>query len=195
MNSHSFCFPYFIKGEEKSDSNGQPEPQSIEVRTNEVTSTTTSTTTTTPPPPTYITPDKVEDEKRVEKTLKDVYSVLYGPKESSSSSSVVLGQGDALHGKPAPTYIFWPPVRQQRRYPDLSPMRLSSVDNILVCISSAEVDIFPLLLSSGLIEILDNFGLQGVLYIHTYKYAHITYILSYINHKIATFIHIDIQHF
>jgi hypothetical protein len=141
----------------------------MEVRINEATSITTSTATTTP---TYITPDKVEDEKHVEKTLKDVYSVFYGPKESSSSSSssVVLGQGDALHGKPPPTYIFWPPVRQQRRYPDLSPMRLSSVDNILVCISSAEVDIFPLLLSSGLIEVLDNFGLQGVLYIHTYIY-------------------------
>ena len=178
VNFHSYCYPYFIKGEEKSDSNGQPEPQSIEVPTYEATSTTTSTTTTTPP--TYITPDKVEDEKRIEKTLKDVYSVLYGPKESSSSSpGVVLGQGDALHGKPPPTYIFWPPVRQQRRYPDLSPMRLSSEDNILVCISSAEVDIFPLLLSSGLIEVLDNFGLQGVLYIHTYIHTSVHILHTY----------------
>eukprot|EP01036_Dinobryon_divergens_P027332 gene27333-36092_t len=117
----------------------------------------------TPPPPPLHQQQQQQNEEEIEDEKvpkKDLFSVLYG-----RSSGVGGEEGDApLPGssnKP-PTYIFWPPVRQQQRHPNLSPLKLSSAENTLICISSAEVDIFPLLLSSGLIEVMDNFGLQAL---------------------------------
>ena len=79
----------------------------------------------------------------------DVLSVLYGEKKSSKDSSV------------GPSLIFWPPVKHQRSHADLPSLELSRLSVTPMCISSGDVDIFPLLLSSGLIEVMDRFGLQG----------------------------------
>jgi len=53
-------------------------------------------------------------------------------------------------------------VKQQKQFAITvqPPLRLSSNETVLVCISSIEVDIFPLLLESGLVEVLDQLGLQ-----------------------------------
>lgn len=84
---------------------------------------------------------------------EEVDSAMEGNQSSDSAAA----------SRPA-TLVFWPPVRQQQR-PALPnpPLRLSSAETVLICISSSEVDIFPLLLCSGLVEVMDQYGLQGII--------------------------------
>jgi hypothetical protein len=56
--------------------------------------------------------------------------------------------------------IFWPPVFKQFRSTSDPPLVLRSDENLLVCICSQEVDIFPVLTWSGFLDSMDLFGFQ-----------------------------------
>ena len=57
-----------------------------------------------------------------------------------------------------PLLVFWPPTQRQTRRKG-PPLVLSSSSVILICIASTDIDIFPLLTWSGLMDTLDRFGL------------------------------------
>lgn len=82
---------------------------------------------------------------------------------SNSSSGGGVGNGDS-NGKQRDTknvlLIFWPPVKQQSCSERLSPLLLSSDENLLICVGSIDIDIFPLLTWSGLMDVMDVFGFQ-----------------------------------
>ena len=74
--------------------------------------------------------------------------------------SEIESKSDRLSEVKSPLLIFWPQVKQQKRDISSPPMEISSLENILVCVSSSEIDIFPLLTWSGLVEVMDLFGFQ-----------------------------------
>jgi Ankyrin repeats (3 copies)/Ankyrin repeat len=59
-----------------------------------------------------------------------------------------------------PLLVLWPPVQHQKRH-HASPLVLRNSENILICVASTEIDIFPLLNWSGLMDTLDKFGFQA----------------------------------
>eukprot|EP01038_Epipyxis_sp_PR26KG_P008804 gene8804-11887_t len=59
-----------------------------------------------------------------------------------------------------PLLIFWPPVKQQKRIIQGNPMVLKSTENVLICMASQNIDIFPLLTWSGLMDTMDSYGFQ-----------------------------------
>lgn len=58
-----------------------------------------------------------------------------------------------------PLLVFWPPTQYQRRRKQL-PLVLSSANPVLICVASTDIDIYPLLTWSGLMDTLDRFGLN-----------------------------------
>lgn len=57
-----------------------------------------------------------------------------------------------------PLLVFWPPTQRQVRR-KLPPLVLSNAETMLICVASIDIDIFPLLTWSGLMDVLDRFGL------------------------------------
>jgi hypothetical protein len=92
-------------------------------------------------------------------SLNDPISSLL-PNEMHHSNN-----NNAIDHPITPDLVLWPPVKQQKQFPSnlQPPLRLCSSETVLMCISSIEVDIFPLLLESGLVELLDLLGLQGLI--------------------------------
>ena len=58
-----------------------------------------------------------------------------------------------------PLLVFWPPTQYQKRR-KLLPLVLSSANPVLICVASTDIDIYPLLTWSGLMDTLDRFGLN-----------------------------------
>jgi hypothetical protein len=56
--------------------------------------------------------------------------------------------------------VFWPPVQKQSACRLGAELVLRSDQNLLVCVASHEVDIFPVLTSSGFLDCLDVYGFQ-----------------------------------
>lgn len=92
-----------------------------------------------------------------------------GGKSSSTSTSDVLDAcydeyDDADNEDEAsdsePLLVFWPPTQRQKRR-SLPPLVLDSANVVLICVASAEIDIFPLLTWSGLMDTIDRFGLKA----------------------------------
>lgn len=59
-----------------------------------------------------------------------------------------------------PLLVLWPPAQRQIRSKS-GPFTLSSAVNVVISVASSDIDIFPLLTWSGLLDTLDKFGLQA----------------------------------
>lgn len=64
---------------------------------------------------------------------------------------------------PPKQLILWPPVQRQTQYSkeDHPPLILSNDSPVVICSDSDDIDIYPLLTWSGLIDTLNNLGLQS----------------------------------
>ena len=67
-------------------------------------------------------------------------------------------EDDETHDSADPLLVFWPPTQRQVRR-KLPPLVLSNAETMLICVASIDIDIFPLLTWSGLMDVLDRFGL------------------------------------
>jgi len=69
--------------------------------------------------------------------------------------------GDALASAAdaAPMFVLWPPVQVQRRLVGRN-LVLSGESPTFICIPSVEIDMFPLLTWSGLVDVLDKSGMS-----------------------------------
>jgi hypothetical protein len=56
--------------------------------------------------------------------------------------------------------IFWPPVKKQKYKKGATSLTLRNNVNLLISVASSDIDIFPLLTWSGLMEVLDGYGFQ-----------------------------------
>ena len=56
--------------------------------------------------------------------------------------------------------IFWPPVKKQVQKVNATPLILRNNANLLISVASSEIDIFPLLTWSGLMDAMDSLGFQ-----------------------------------
>eukprot|EP01035_Chromulina_nebulosa_P016828 gene16828-22312_t len=56
-----------------------------------------------------------------------------------------------------PQLVLWPPVQVQH-YLSNHPLELNTFENLLICVANVEIDIFPLLTWSGLMDTLDRIG-------------------------------------
>ena len=56
--------------------------------------------------------------------------------------------------------IFWPPVKRQQHKKNAAPLVVKNNANLLISVASAEIDVFPLLTWSGLMDVMDAFGFQ-----------------------------------
>jgi hypothetical protein len=93
---------------------------------------------------------------------------------SSDESDSVLDQGSKYiipEKQAMKQLILWPPVQRQIQFTmndetdDLrAPLFLSSHVPIIICATSDDIDIYPLLTWSGLVDTLNNLGLQS--YVH-----------------------------
>jgi len=67
-------------------------------------------------------------------------------------------EDDEIHDGTDPLLVFWPPTQRQVRR-KLPPLVLNNSETMLICVASIDIDIFPLLTWSGLMDVLDRFGL------------------------------------
>ena len=67
-------------------------------------------------------------------------------------------EGDGVGDEPL--LVLWPPAQRQRRL-SKTPLCLDSSQVLLICVASQDIDIFPLLTWSGLMDILDRFGFSA----------------------------------
>ena len=65
-----------------------------------------------------------------------------------------------IHNTEKDLLIFWPPVKRQQHYPNVSPLVLRNNRNLLICVASSDIDMIPLLTWSGLMDVMDGFGFQ-----------------------------------
>ena len=56
-------------------------------------------------------------------------------------------------------FVFWPPVQRQERLSNETLM-LTTTNSLLICVLDTEIDIFPLLTWSGLMNTFDKYGFQ-----------------------------------
>ena len=61
----------------------------------------------------------------------------------------------------APLLVLWPPTQRQIRLFKQQPLLLSSLETVLIHVSSDSTDIFPILKYSGLIDVLEKFHLTS----------------------------------
>ncbi len=84
-----------------------------------------------------------------EKGLYDnVDEKLDNSKESSTTENEVL-------------LVFWPPVQKQIRPLHKQPFCINSADNLLICMSNSDIDLFPVLTWTGFMDVVDNYGFQA----------------------------------
>lgn len=67
-------------------------------------------------------------------------------------------EDDEIYDSADPLLVFWPPTQRQVRR-KLPPLVLNNSETMLICVASIDIDIFPLLTWSGLMDVLDRFGL------------------------------------
>lgn len=86
--------------------------------------------------------------------------------DTDSSALLERPKHQNSHSIPPKQLILWPPVQRQIQFTidDHPPLILSNNAPIVICSDSDDIDIFPLLTWSGLIDTLNNLGLQS--YVH-----------------------------
>lgn len=57
--------------------------------------------------------------------------------------------------------VFWPPVQRQSRPINRQPFSINSADNLLICMSNSDIDLFPILTWTGFMDVIDNYGFQA----------------------------------
>ena len=70
------------------------------------------------------------------------------------------GAFDDQFSEPPPLLVLWPPAQRQTVHA-LRPLVLSSGETVLICVASPDVDVYPLLTWSGLVDILEGLGLHA----------------------------------
>lgn len=57
--------------------------------------------------------------------------------------------------------VFWPPVQRQFRPVNRQPFSINSADNLLICMSNSDIDLFPILTWTGFMDVIDSYGFQA----------------------------------
>lgn len=91
-------------------------------------------------------------------------------KQAINSNSIVSNVSDIFNKSSSisnsepqntrPLLVLWPPPQRQSFLPG-PPLELSTSSSLLLCVASSEIDIFPLLTWSGLMDNLDKLGFQA----------------------------------
>ena len=61
--------------------------------------------------------------------------------------------------KESPLLVFWPPVKRQTRS-NTEPLVLSSLHTVLIHVACDSTDMYPILIRSGLVDVLERFNLK-----------------------------------
>ena len=61
--------------------------------------------------------------------------------------------------KESPLLVFWPPVKRQTRS-NTEPLVLSSLQTVLIHVACDSTDMYPILIRSGLVDVLERFNLK-----------------------------------
>lgn len=96
---------------------------------------------------------KKKDEEELQKKIEShVPQEVCDPGDEESEDSV--GEDSQV------LLVFWPPVKQQFRN-SVKCLEMRSDANLLICVANSEIDVFPLLTRSGLMDVLDLLGFQA----------------------------------
>ena len=90
---------------------------------------------------------------KAEKKEKTEDELEYFASEEDEQGGAGMGAADA------PMFVLWPPVQVQRRIVGRN-LVLNGESPTFICIPSVDIDMFPLLTWSGLVDILDKAGMS-----------------------------------
>jgi hypothetical protein len=78
--------------------------------------------------------------------------------------------------------VFWPPVQRQSKPINNHPFVMTSNENLLICLSNTDIDLFPALTWTGFMDVFDKLGFQ----VQVKRSAKGAKIRLCINHDICT---------
>lgn len=102
--------------------------------------------------------DKLLENKISDGQLNQVVQECNGIKLPVVSTSDIFNKNHSLvnTNPDRPLLVLWPPPQLQRYLPN-SNFELSTSSDLVICVANTEIDIYPLLTWSGLIDIFDKY--------------------------------------
>jgi hypothetical protein len=112
--------------------------------------------------PRYTEPDTEEDHRTdaIQELPDSTNTGLSGNISELVLEDDIYAVHDAKNDEGSQMLVLWPPVQRQGSYCP-QPLVLTSASPVLISVASTDIEIYPLLTASGLLDALDSCGLQS----------------------------------